>query len=235
MRVILLAAGQGFQVDGLNKCLIRDPHTGQRIIDKIIAAFPEYPITVVVGYQAITVMQDYPALNYVYNQDWGMTNNSYSLGLALTDEPCYVLSCDLIFEPELIKAMDKAPNNIILTEKSENRTLTSINCVVNNEMVIETYMGVLRDYKDPQSLGIFKISDPYILRGWKQNCLQYRNLFVAQNLPLSTENIVKNFDKQHYYFFEINTPLDYLRLLNSRPKTLIPIDAESLRYIKEFS
>lgn len=214
MRVIVLAAGQGFQVDGLNKCLIRDPRSGKRIIEKIIAAFPNYPITVVVGYQAIRVMQDYPQLDYVYNQDWGLTNNSYSLGLTLTDEPCYVLSCDLIFEPALIQAMNKAPSNIILTELQENRTLTSINCVLQQGRVIETYMGALRDQKDPQALGLFKMSDKKILEQWKKNCLQYRNLFVGQNLPLTSDyESVFTFDKGQHHFFEVNTPLDYLRLL----------------------
>lgn len=214
MRVILLAAGQGFQVDGLNKCLIRDPRSGKRIIEKIIAAFPDFPITVVVGYQAISVMQEYPQLHYVYNQDWGLTNNSYSLGLALTDEPCYVLSCDLIFEPALIQAMNKAQPNIILTALEENRTLTSINCVLQQGRVMETYMGVLRDQKDPQAIGMFKLADKKILQRWKQNCLQYRNLFVGQNLPLGNEyQPVLSFDKGPHHFFEVNTPLDYLRLL----------------------
>src|SRR3990167_4505263 len=180
MRVIALAAGQGFQLDGLNKCLIRDPLDGRRIIDKIIRAFPNYPITIVVGYQAVRVMQDYPQLNYVYNQDWGMTNNSYSLGLALTDEPCYILSSDLIFEPELIMAMEKAPENIILTEQRENRTLTAINCILDGQRVIETYQGALRQQQDPEAIGIFKISNSKILHEWKQNCLQYRNLFIGQ-------------------------------------------------------
>lgn len=214
MHVILLAAGQGFQVDGLNKCLIRDPHSGQRIIDKIILAFQNYKITVVVGYQAIAIMQDYPQLNYVYNQDWGMTNNSYSLALALTEEPCYVLSCDLLFDPELIYAMDNSSDNLILTENSENRTLTSIHCIEKEGRIVETYMGAIRDQKDPEALGIFKISDPHILRSWKQNCFQYRNLFVAQNLPLNIPHTkVKIFNKGSARFFEINTPFDYLRLL----------------------
>lgn len=214
MRVIVLAAGQGFQVDGMNKCLIRDPQQGERIIDKIINAFPHYEITVVVGYQAISIMHDYPQLHYVYNQDWGITNNSYSLGLALNDEPCYVVSCDLIFEPGLIKAMDNAPENIILTELRENRTLTSINCAIANNRVIETYQGPLRNRQDPEAIGIFKISDTKLLRGWKQNCLQYRNLFIAHNLPL-TDNLqpVTAFDKGRHRFFEVNTPLDYMRLL----------------------
>lgn len=214
MRIIVLAAGQGFQVDGLNKCLIRDPKSGQRIIDKIIKAFSQFPITVVVGYQAVNIMHDYPQLNYVYNQDWGITNNSYSLGLALTDEPCYVLSCDLIFEPSLITMMNTAPDNIILTEQRENRMLTAINCVIENNRVVEAYQGPLRHRHDPESIGIFKMTDKKILRGWKQNCLQYRNLFIGQNLPLSPDYpAIVTFDKGNERFFEVNTPLDYLRLL----------------------
>jgi choline kinase len=216
MRVIVLAAGQGFHIDGLNKCLIRDPLDGRRIIDKIIRAFPTYPITMVVGYQAVTLMQDYPQLNYIINQDWGMTNNSYSLGLALTDEPCYVLSSDLIFEPELILSMDQAADNVILTERRENRILTAINCVLEGERVVETYQGVLRDTRHPEAVGIFKISDGALLRAWKKNCLQYRNLFIGQNLPLNPDEVsVLSFDKGDHRFFEVNTPFDYLRLLET--------------------
>lgn len=223
MRVILLAAGQGFQVDGLNKCLIRDPYDGRRIIDKVIRAFPHYPITVVVGYQAVNVMQDYPQLDYVYNQDWGMTNNSYSLGLVLTDEPCYVLSCDLIFEPELIQMIEHAPENIILTQYKENRTLTAVNCILNHDnQVMETYLGALRDQKNPEAVGIFKISNLKTLRAWKQNCLQYRNLFVGLNLPLGVnEPSVYALDKSHHRFEEINTPLDYMRLLEVSKRNAI--------------
>lgn len=218
MRVIVLAAGQGFQLDGINKCLIREPHSGQRIMDKIIRAFANYSITVVVGYQAVSIMQDYPQLNYIYNQDWGVTNNSYSLGLALTTEPCYVLSCDLLFEPALIQDMERASPNIILTEQRDNRTLSAVNCIVNENRIIETYQGALRHHQDTEAIGIYKISDPALLQGWKQNCLQFRNLFVGLNL-LFNENDppIISFDKGSHRFFEVNTPLDYMRLLEKSP------------------
>jgi choline kinase len=215
MRVIVLAAGQGFQLDGLNKCLIRDPLDGRRIIDKILLAFPRYKVTVVVGYQAVAIMQDYPQLDYVYNADWGLTNNSYSLGIALTEEPCYVLSSDLLFEPDLIAIMEDAPPNLVLTEQRENRMLTAINCVVRTQRVVETYQGPLRDRSDPEAIGIFKISNPGLLRGWKRNCLKHGNLFVGQNLPLNEDDApIYSLEKGPYHrFFEVNTPLDYLRLL----------------------
>jgi len=37
--VIVLAAGQGYQLDGLNKCLIKDPTDGRGILDAAMRAF----------------------------------------------------------------------------------------------------------------------------------------------------------------------------------------------------
>ena len=215
MRIIILAAGQGFQVDGMNKCMIKDPLTGQRIIEKIILAFTNYQISVVVGYQSISIMQEYPNLHYIYNQDWGITHNSYSLALAITDEPCYVLSCDLMFEPELISYLGNAPENAVLTKHSENREINSVHCCLDGNRIVETYVGPVHNQADPEVLGIFKISDANILRKWKQNCLDYRNLFVAQNLPLGEcAQDIYSADLENHRLDEINTPGDYMRLLN---------------------
>lgn len=226
MRVIVLAAGQGFQLDGVNKCLIRDPQDGKCILDKIILAFPRYQITLVVGYQAINIMHNYPKLHYIYNENWGITNNSYSLGLALTTEPCYVLSSDLLFEPALISAMDKAGENIILTENRENRTLTAINCVTEHDCITETYQGILRNQEDPEAIGIFKISNIQLLRKWKANCLQYPNLFVGQNIPLNMSDAkIHAFNKGAFRFFEVNNPLDYIRLINDCENSIVSFSA----------
>ena len=39
MKCIVLAAGQGFQLDGCVKLLIKDPKTGEKIIDQLIKNF----------------------------------------------------------------------------------------------------------------------------------------------------------------------------------------------------
>jgi choline kinase len=126
MRAIILAAGEGFLLDGMVKCLVRAPHDGRPLLERMMGGFAQHQITVVVGYRAVDVMQRYPDLDYVYNADWATTNNSYSLGLALSDEPCYVLSSDLVFESELVDELDAAAPNLVLTQHRENRIPTSV-------------------------------------------------------------------------------------------------------------
>lgn len=217
MRVIVLAAGQGFQIDGMNKCLIQDPRDGRPVLSKIMRAFTGCKITVVVGYRAIAIMQAYPDLDYVLNSDWSVTNNSYSLALALDEEPCYVTSSDLLFEPGLVMDLNNGPPNLVLTECRENRIQTAVNCQVVEGRIAELYQGHIRSPHDPEAIGLFKISDPGLLRAWKANCQKHGNLFVAMNLPTdSGMPPVKTFDKGTHPFDEINTPLDYLNLLRTR-------------------
>jgi choline kinase len=220
VRVIVLAAGQGYQLDGLNKCLIKDPADGRSILEKVVLAFPGAKITVVVGYRAVAIMQAHPQLDYVYNRDWAVTNNSYSLALALgSDEPCYVLSSDLVFEPALIRAMQAGPDNAVLTECRENRVLSAVNCAVDGTRITELYQGPLRRVSDPEAIGIYKISDARLVRAWRQNCLQHGNLFVGQNLPVHGDYPkVETIALGQHRFWEINTPLDYLRLLSALQK-----------------
>ena len=121
MKCIVLAAGQGFQLDGCVKLLIKDPKTKKRIIDQLINIFGKKNLTIVVGYKAIQVMEEYPDLNYIFNPDWKITNNSYSLGLALENQPTYVVSSDLIISTEIIDLLDSSNPNCILTSNRENR------------------------------------------------------------------------------------------------------------------
>ena len=215
MRVIVLAAGQGYQLDGFNKLLIRDPLDGQTIIEKYTSAFPNMDITIVVGYRAINVMQQYPDYNYIYNQDWAATNNSYSLSLAISDEPCYVISGDLIIESELIRLLEDSNPNIVLTEFRENRTMSALNVSMDDDLRIrEVYQGKLLNAKDPEAVGIFKITSPELLKEWLRNCRKYNNLFVGQNLPYNTKIPINAVDLDKHRLYEINTPMDYIRLLD---------------------
>ena len=213
MRTIILAAGQGFQLDGCVKLLIRDPQSGNRIIDQYIKLFKRSNLTVVVGYKAIEIIQRYPDLTYVYNSEWKITNNSYSLGLALNGDPCYVLSSDLFVSQETIKILKDAKPNCILTENKENRELNSLNCMIKNDnQIAEIYQGPRRNIQDPEAIGIYKISDKNILESWKINCLRYGNLFAGQNLRFDL-SFVYSVDKGSYAFNEINTVYDYINLI----------------------
>ena len=213
MRIIILAAGQGLQLDGYNKLLIRNPETGERIIDQYIRIFKNSRITIVVGYKAIEIMQRYPNLHYVYNPDWKMTNNSYSLSLALNDESCYVLSSDFFIDAEIIKLLENAEPNCVLTENRDNRQLNSLNCsILENRQIAEVYQGAVRKKEDPEAIGIYKISDKQLLREWKKKCIQHSNLFAGQNLNFDICPIY-SVDKGKYRFNEINNVMDYMRLL----------------------
>lgn len=218
MRAIILAAGQGNVMDGMIKCLIRHPLDGKTILEHAIAAFAGMRITVVVGYRAVEIIQTFPQLDYVFNEEWAVTNSAYSLGLALDDTPCFVASGDLLFTNSLVRTMGQGPDNLALSSPRENRGLTAINCVCSKNVLRETYMGPLRAPDHDELIGLYKISSPLLLRRWKELSLQHSNLFNGQTLPASEKNapIHRMRLPEEEPFHEINTVADYLRLFGRR-------------------
>jgi choline kinase len=197
----------------VTKVLIKHPRTGRTVLDHVIDAFSGKRVIVVVGYRAIQIMESYPQLDYVVNFDWAITHNAMSLGLALNDEPTYVVSGDMFFQRPLIDELDRAGANIVVTQTRESRTLNAMNCVLRDDAsVAEIYVGPLRDVTHPEAIGLFKIGDPALLRRWKQHCIQHGNLFVGQTLPCDGAPVMAMPLGRHA-FDEINTPVDYLRLI----------------------
>lgn len=214
-RVIILAAGKSQQLDGISKALIRHPGTGRTVLDYAIDAFAGKRVTVVVGFRAIHIMQNHPALHYVHNPDWALTNNAMSLGLALDDEPTYVLSGDIFVERALVERLDRDAPDLALTSDREKRSLTAIHCITTREgSITETYQGPVRDMAHPESVGLFKISSPALLRTWQRRCLQHANLFAGQLLPCQ-EGPIQSVPLQDELFHEVNTPCDYIELLEA--------------------
>jgi choline kinase len=212
-KAIILAAGRGNQADGIAKALIRHPRTGKTILDHAIEAFAGKKIVVVVGFRAIQLMESHPEVGYVINHEWAVSNNAMSLGLALDEEPCYVVSGDIFFERALIERLDGLAPNLALTENRENRTLSAVHCVLRPDgSVASTYQGPVKDMSNPEALGLFKVSDVDALRQWKRLCIKHGNLFVGQTLPCNGAPIMA-VDKGADTFDEINTPGDYLRLM----------------------
>ena len=215
MRVIILAAGQAVQLDGYNKLLIKDPVSKKTILDMYLEAFKGHDITVVLGYRAINVMHEYSDLDYVYNSDWAISNSSHSLSLALSDEPCFVISGDLFIEPEIVSAIDEAGPNIIATIKRDSRTLSALNFSHDSSNIVqEISQGKLKEVTDPEAIGIYKISSKSILKSWRSNCIQHRNLFAGQNLDLGSDDPIIQLDVSPYRLQEVNTPMDYFRIMS---------------------
>jgi choline kinase len=212
-QAIILAAGRGHQVDGMPKVLIRHPATGKSILRHACEAFFPKRVVVVVGFRAVHVMETAPELDYVINHEWALTNNAMSLGLALNDEPSYVVSGDIFIERDLVRHLDTLGPDLALVESRENRVLSAVHCVLRDDQsILETYQGPLRSMAHPEAIGLFKVSDLDLLRRWKRNCVSHGNLFVGQTLPCDGAPVATA-PVGHHEFTEINTPVDYFKLL----------------------
>ena len=216
MKAIILAAGQCLHLDGYHQLLVRDPKTNNTILDSYIEIFGADSITIVVGYRAIEIMTQYPMLEYVYNREWAVTNNSGSLGLIDITEPSFVLSSDLFISPKLIAGMTKLKGNVILTALREARAASAISCFLENNTVKDIYKGRVKRLTDPECLGVFKVDSAKMMSSWIKRCRQYPELFVAENLPLGGNDVMQNMDLGHEFFYEINSVNDYIHFLSKR-------------------
>jgi choline kinase len=210
--VIVLAAGQGFRLDGFHKLRIKDPRTGKTLLEHLRALFAAHELTVVLGYQAISVMNEAPDVDYIYNEHWSITGNSYSLSLALDERPCIVVSGDLFFDRALVTLVEDSPKDAVFVQRSENKQAHSVRCSAEGGRVTDLYLGEPRKSDDTETIGIYKVSDASLLRSWKRACAQNRSVFCGINLPIADAPVAV-VDKGDAFLHEVNTHLDYLNLI----------------------
>ena len=212
MKLIVLAAGDSFELDGFNKLLINHPKYNKTILELYKNFFNVEKIEIVVGFKSLEIMNAYPNFDYIYNKKWQTTGSGYSLALALTTEPCYVISSDFLIDIEKAKdLLDK--DNFALIKKSESRRLSSLNVKLDDSSscITEVYRG--KSYKnDPEILGVFKISDPDILRLWKKNGFENPHNYAGESLPFQVHKI-STLTIDNDIITEINTPEDYINFL----------------------
>ena len=134
------------------------------------------------------------------------------MGLALENQPTYVVSSDLIISSEIIDLLDNSNPNCILTSNRENREPNSLNCNVKKNIVSQIYQGHRQNGDDPEAVGVYKITNISLLEIWKKNCLKHKTLFAGQNLNFDITKIY-SVDKQNYRLDEINTVLDFMNIL----------------------
>jgi hypothetical protein len=91
--------------------------------------------------------------------------------------------------------------------------LTSLNAKVNSDSskIIEVYRGKAYN-NDPEILGVFKVSNPEILRLWKRNCIMEPNSYAGESLPYK-ENDISTIYLDDDVITEINTPEDYINFI----------------------
>ena len=123
MQAVILAAGQGTRLRPLTnycpKCLVEVQ--GKPILQYQLEALCDIGVReyiIVVGYRAAQVRDSFGtrfrdlSITYVENDIFDRTNNIYSLWLARREitEDLLLLEGDLIFEPELLMDLIKAPH-----------------------------------------------------------------------------------------------------------------------------
>lgn len=215
MRLIVLAAGQDNLLDGMIKCLIRHPANGKTVLDWVSESASGMEVTVVVGYRAIEIMERYPNFRYIVNPDWAVTNNAYSLSLAIDESPCIVMPGDIFVNSDTIDCLLDCAPDCALSMKRENRSSSAINAKVVQGIIREIYTGPLHDIEDEVLVGLYKISSKSLLRSWQQNGFARSNLFSGKTLPLddSSAPVKACRPTTSCAFSEINTVDDYIRLM----------------------
>ena len=210
MKLIILAAGDAFELDGYSKLLINHPKEKKNILELYSEFFDVKDIIVVVGFKAIEIMNKYPQFTYIYNKKWQTSGSSFSLSLALDDEPCYVVSSDILIDKQTIDSISNY-ENCALIKYTDNKRPSSINVSIENNQINNIYSG-LSQKNDPELLGVYKISDTSLLRKWRRNCVVDYQLYAGENLPI-VNNVPIDIHEASNNVFEINTPEDYINFL----------------------
>ena len=217
MKLIILAAGDSYELDGFNKLTIKHPKYNMSIIDIYQKIFNVKHIQVVVGFRAMNIMNDYPDFDYILNNKWQTTGSAYSLSLALDKNPSYIISSDFILNPQLDNIFNSDKQDIVYVKKSESKRLTSLKCKVNNDIIENIYRGKSKNMNDYEILGIFKITDPDILYNWKIKCINNPTMYAGETLIMDNFNLSYEILDEDI-ITEINTPLDYINFLNKIKK-----------------
>ena len=133
MKIVILAAGIGSRLGNPLPKPLTTLKSGKTImqqqIDNLTTYFDIDNINIVVGFKKDLIMEHFPDITYIYNQDFDQTNTCKSLLKALKKnhrEPVLWLNGDVVFDSEIINLL--MPN--ILADRS-------FVCVNNSEVADE--------------------------------------------------------------------------------------------------
>lgn len=126
MRIVILAAGVGSRLGNPFPKPLTRLNDGRSImerqIDLLRRMFDPSTISVVVGFKKDMIMEAFPDVSFIYNQDFGETNTSKSLlkGLRLTGaEPVLWLNGDVVFDEDLLPTL--------MPQIAGNRSFVAVN------------------------------------------------------------------------------------------------------------
>lgn len=169
MKAVILAAGQGTRIRSVHgehpKCLIEVD--GSTILDHQLDALSlagVNDVAIVVGYQNEQIISHVRAkalsnnqrINFIENPAFAITNNIYSLWLALDwlrGDHFIVLNADVIFDPEILQSAVRpmAPISMIIDPLWRDETMKVI---VDGDRVVEMNKKISREEFSGTYIGI---------------------------------------------------------------------------------
>lgn len=121
MKIVILAAGIGSRLGNPLPKPLTTLKSGKTIMQQQVENLTSYfdidDINIVVGFKKDLIMESFPDITYIYNQNFDQTNTSKSLLKALKKnhrESVLWLNGDVVFDSEILK--DLMPN--IVADKS---------------------------------------------------------------------------------------------------------------------
>jgi len=109
MKIVILAAGVGSRLGKPYPKPLTPLSDGCTIMERQLAQLARYfepdAVSIVVGYKKDLIMEAFPDVSFIYNQNFGETNTSKSLLKALRQtgaEPVLWLNGDVVFDESLL-------------------------------------------------------------------------------------------------------------------------------------
>ena len=218
-KIVILGAGQGFKLDNFNKLLLKHPISKKSVIAIYIDVFGAENLIVGLGYRAISIVHEYPQLNYVINHRWSETKSSETLRMCLDeltheDEPLIVVPGDaFITESTLLKMLNINSNTICVTQ-NESIKPDSVMIKANKTDILSIYQGNPNP-NDYIVVGAYKIKTAKFMKEIIENSVNQSRMFASEVL-LNYMNREKTFHEWSILditksIHEIETVEDYLK------------------------
>ena len=215
IKAIILAAGESYDTqDIFPKILLKNPITNITILDNFINHYGDNSLFVL-GFRSLSILNAYPNINVVLNHSWSTTKSAQSLALAVeclpSDQIIDIYSGDYFIEKNFFKEFQSIDsNNLIVASFREARSPKACNLVIKNNKIESKYYGLVKDNKDPESLGIIRTSVSNIKKWMSSLSVNYRSLYATDIIP---EESLKDFDIfiDNNQIYEINNSNDFIK------------------------
>ncbi len=219
MQCFILAAGEGFKLDGFNKLLLKHPLSGKTLLQTYIDFFGSENVVVGLGYRAISVVHNYPNITYAINNEWGTTNSAHTFRLCLEASqnpslPTIVIPDDIFLNSDVLNSLLSSDSDLFALSYSSSSKAQRVN-FSSNPLSNRFYFGPPLS-NDPEVIGVFRFANPQAIFNSFSLLENYSTCFLSEvlashfnKLQISNDNFqILDITSQYH---EIESVEDYLR------------------------